>query len=68
MVLAATCNLMNLEKDAHEYELEVLEIDSGFFLREFTKATPFRNQDQIKRHIGSLHKAGLNGGYLEKQQ
>jgi len=57
--LAATYSLMGREKDAHEATLEVLKIDPELSLGNFTKTLPMKNQDELKRFIEALRKAGL---------
>ena len=59
MLLAGTYSLMGRGKDAHEAALEVLKIDPEFSLRKVTKASPMKNQDELKRYIEALRKAGL---------
>jgi adenylate cyclase len=58
--LAATYSLTGREKEAREAGLEVLKIDPEFSLKDFAKIVPIRNQDELKRYIGAIHKAGLN--------
>ena len=57
--LAGTYNLMGREKDAHEAALEVQKIDPEFSLKKFAKVVPMKNQDELKRYIEALRKAGL---------
>ncbi len=57
--LAATYSLMGREKEAHEAALEVLKIDPEFSLKKFAKTSPMKNQDELKRYIEALRKAGL---------
>jgi len=59
ILLAGTYSLMGREKDAHEAALEVLKIDPEFSLRKLTKASPMKNQDELKRYTEALRKAGL---------
>lgn len=59
ILLAGTYSLMGREKDAHEAALEVLKIDPEFSLRNLAKASPMKNQDELKRYIEALRKAGL---------
>ena len=57
--LVAAYSLMGREKDAHEAALEVLKIDPEFSLRNVAKGFPMKNQDELKRFIEALRKAGL---------
>jgi len=57
--LAATYSLMGRGKDANEAALEVLKIDPEFSLRNVAKTVPMKNQDELKRLIEALRKAGL---------
>lgn len=57
--LAGIYSLMGREKDAHEAALEVLKIDPELSLKKLAKVVPMKNQDELKRYIGAMRKAGL---------
>jgi len=57
--LTETYSLMGREKEAHEAALAVLKIDPEFSLKKFAKAAPLKNQNELKRYIEALRKAGL---------
>jgi adenylate cyclase len=57
--LAGTYSFTGREKEAHEAALEVLKIDPEFSLKNFAKVAPLKNQEQLKRYIEALRKAGL---------
>jgi len=57
--IAQRYSLMGREKEAQEEAAEVLRIDPKFSLEHHAKASLFKNQADLDRHIGALRKAGL---------
>ena len=59
MGLVATYSLIGRKNDAHEAALAVLKIDPEFSVKNIAKTSPMKNQDELKRFIKALRKAGL---------
>jgi adenylate cyclase len=57
--LACTYSLMGRGSDARAAASEVLRIDPGFFLQDYAKTLPYKEQTDLNCMIEALRKAGL---------
>ena len=59
LLLAAVYSEMGRQEDAKIQVAEILRINPEFTLEHFPQAVLIRNQDEKKRHMDALRKAGL---------
>ena len=58
-VLAVIYSELGREQDARAKAADILEIDPGFTIREFSKALPYKHSAELDRIHDALRKAGL---------
>jgi adenylate cyclase len=59
LYLAACFASMGRRREAAAEAAEVLRLDPEFSIDSYVRTLPFRNEEDIKRHVASLAKAGL---------